>query len=175
MSCSCFEDCVYESTAQSFPFMFLFSLIILFALLIFKVYTLQTQVLDLEAKIDLIKIFVKSKLIDNVKEEKFDEIKEIKKVGKDDKKSNHEKNDKKSSVFEKKTLSEIFQDLKSLDVKNQTDLHEDEDSDNNEIDEKEQNDKLDKDEDKEIETKEKEVDLKNDIKVVKKKVKKTRI
>jgi hypothetical protein len=170
MSCSCFEECVYESTAQSFPFMFLFSLIILFALLIFKVYTLQTQVLDLEAKIDLIKIFVKSKLIDDVKEEKPEEIKENKKVGKDD---------KKSSVFEKKTLSEIFQDLKSFDVKKQTDLHEDEDFDDDEIDEKVQDDKLDKDEDKEIEnkeieTKEKE-ELKNDIKVVKKKVKKTRI
>lgn len=167
MSCSCFDECVYESTAQSFPFVFLFSLIILFAILIFKVYTLQIQVFDLEAKIDLIKIFVKSKIVDDEKIKSDGDEKKDKKVVK-------------SFEFEKKTLSEIFKDLKTNDEKIQADekLKKEEDvEDDGNYDKKE--DVINKDEidskDEKILNEDKNVDLTKDIKIVKKKSKKSKL
>ena len=154
-----FDDCEYESSNTNY--IFLFSLIVLFSILIFKIYTLQTQVYDLEAKMDLLKIFVQSKFTEQIKvsfennQHKEDKEKDIK---------NEITNEKFEKKEDKKSLSEIFHDLKVQDEK--IIKEEDKEKINDEKDKDFKEDIKDKDDEEEEEKKEK---------VLKKHVKKSRI
>lgn len=171
-----FDDCEYESRGT--PYIFLFIIIVLFSILIFKIYTLQTQVYDIEAKMDLLKIFVKSKFTEQIKVtfEKELQKQEIKQEPVIETKADVMKETKDFVKENKKSLSEIFHDLKVHDEKS---LVKQDDKINDKINEKvEDNDKVEntyenKKVDKDIEEEE-EIEEKKE-KILKKRGKKIRI
>jgi len=160
-----FDDCEYESSNTNY--IFLFSLIMLFSILIFKIYKLQTQVYDLEAKMDLLKIFVKSKFTEQIKVsfENRDQHKDDKENIKNEEVTN-EKFEKKE---DKKSLSEIFHDLK---VQNEKKIiKEDKEKINDKNDDEKDKDFKEDIKDKDVNEEEEE----KKEKVLKKRVKKSRI
>ena len=170
-----FDDCEYESRGT--PYIFLFIIIVLFSILIFKIYTLQTQVYDIEAKMDLLKIFVKSKFTEQIKVtfEKELQKQEIKQEPVIETKADVMKETKDLVKENKKSLSEIFHDLKVHDEKSLVK----QDDKIDKINEKVTNDKVEntyesKKVDKDIIEEEEEIEEKKE-KILKKRGKKIRI